>query len=124
VLNGQSISSNESSGTTREGQGQVGCRRVARSIPALLSTRGEFKMGITGAGIPSKGDQVELSRAGVTRLGYVWYADQLQVLVKWDDGTSSSLRVGRDRFYIRATAGRAAGDQEREPRQRVAAEAA
>jgi hypothetical protein len=29
----------------------------------------------------------------------VHYADQLQVLVKWDDGSSSSLRVGRDRIY-------------------------
>lgn len=66
-------------------------------------------MRITGAQIPSKGDQVEQSRAGVTRLGYVWYADQLQVLVKWEDGTSSSLRLGRDRFYIRAVADKAAG---------------
>ena len=81
-------------------------------------------MRITGAEIPSKGDQVEQSRAGVTRLGYVWYADQLQVLVKWEDGTSSSLRAGRDRFYIRATAERAAGDQDAVLRERVAAEAA
>jgi hypothetical protein len=81
-------------------------------------------MRITGAEIPSKGDQVEQSRAGVTRLGYVWYADQLQALVKWEDGTSSSLRVGRDRFYVRATAERAAGDQDAELRQGVAAEAA
>jgi len=36
---------------------------------------------------------------GVVRHGYVWYADELQVLVKWDDGSSSSLRVGRDRIY-------------------------
>jgi hypothetical protein len=78
----------------------------------------------TGAEIPSKGDRVEQSRAGVTRRGYVWYADQLQVLVKWEDGTSSSLRVGRDRFYIEATAERAAGGQDAAPRQRIAAEAA
>jgi hypothetical protein len=52
--------------------------------------------------IPSIGDQVEQNRVGVTRVGRVWYADQLQVLVKWDDGNSSSLRVGRDRFRIRS----------------------
>ena len=81
-------------------------------------------MRITGAEIPSKGDQVEQSRAGVTRRGYVWYADQLQVLVKWEDGTSSSLRVGRDLLYIRATAKQAAGDQDAVTRHRVGAEAA
>ena len=32
--------------------------------------------------------------AGVSQLGTVHYADQIQVLVKWDDGASSSLRVG------------------------------
>jgi len=32
--------------------------------------------------------------------GTVSYADWLQVLVKWDDGSSSSLRVGRERFRI------------------------
>jgi hypothetical protein len=45
--------------------------------------------------IPSIGDQVEQTRAGVTRIGRVWYADQLQGLVKWDNGKSSSLRIGR-----------------------------
>jgi hypothetical protein len=58
-------------------------------------------MGITGAEIPSKGDWVEQRLMGVTRVGYVWYADQLQVLVKWEDGESGSLRLGRDRFFIR-----------------------
>lgn len=28
------------------------------------------------------------------------YADELQVLVKWDDGQSSSLRMGRAHFKI------------------------
>jgi hypothetical protein len=51
--------------------------------------------------IPDKGDQVEQRRAGVSRTGVVWYADQLQVLVKWQDGKSSSLRLGRDQFSIR-----------------------
>ena len=44
--------------------------------------------------IPSKGDRVMQFRTGVSREGYVWYADELQVLVKWDDGASSSLRRG------------------------------
>ena len=42
--------------------------------------------------IPSRGDRVEMTRCGIHTAGTVWYADQLQVLVKWDDGTSSSLR--------------------------------
>jgi hypothetical protein len=32
--------------------------------------------------------------------GTVGYADDLQVLVKWDDGHSSNLRVGLDRFRV------------------------
>ena len=55
------------------------------------------------AKIPSKGDLIEQHQTGVTRLGYVWYADQLQVLVKWQDGKSSSLRFDRDNFSILAT---------------------
>jgi hypothetical protein len=51
--------------------------------------------------IPDRGDQVEQRRMGVSRVGVVWYADQLQVLVKWHDGKSSSLRLGRDQFSIR-----------------------
>jgi len=39
---------------------------------------------------------------GVIRHGHVWYADQLQVLVKWEDGESSSLRLGCD--YIATAA--------------------
>lgn len=52
--------------------------------------------------IPTKGDLVEQRRLGIRRLGVVWYSDQLQVLVKWEDGTSSSLRLGRDRFSMRS----------------------
>jgi hypothetical protein len=51
--------------------------------------------------IPNRGDQVEQRRMGISRVGVVWYADQLQVLVKWQDGKSSSLRLGRDQFSIR-----------------------
>ena len=51
--------------------------------------------------IPSRGDQIEQRRNGIRRIGYVWYSDQLQVLVKWQDGKSSSLRIGRDQVSIR-----------------------
>jgi hypothetical protein len=50
--------------------------------------------------IPSRGDRIELFRTGVTLRGQVWYADQLQILVKWDDGTSGSLRIGHESFRI------------------------
>ena len=65
-------------------------------------------MRVTGNRIPSKGDQVEQRRTGTSRVGYVWYVDQLQVLVKWEDGKSSSLRLGRDQFSVRAVADEAA----------------
>jgi hypothetical protein len=61
-------------------------------------------MQVTGTQIPSKGDLVEQLRMGVSRVGVVWYADQLQVLVKWQDGRSSSLRLGREQFSIRTAA--------------------
>lgn len=51
-----------------------------------------------GICIPNRGDRIERTRIGVTGRGTVHYADQLQILVKWDDGRSSSLRVGRDQF--------------------------
>jgi hypothetical protein len=81
-------------------------------------------MRLMGAQIPSKGDQVEQIRAGVNRLGSVWYADQLQVLVKWEDGSSSSLRLGRDRFCIRVMAKKPARRQDEVLREQVPAEAA
>ncbi len=64
-------------------------------------------MQVTGTQIPSKGDQVEQRQIGVTRRGYVWYADQLQILVKWEDGKSSSLRLGSDLLSIAIHAGEA-----------------
>jgi hypothetical protein len=51
------------------------------------------------AWVPQAGERVERWVGGVARSGTVHYADHLQVLVKWDDGSSSSLRVGRDRIY-------------------------
>jgi Domain of unknown function (DUF4314) len=52
--------------------------------------------------MPHKGDRVELlqTRAGVHPRGTVFYSDDLQILVKWDNGKSTSLRPGVDRFKI------------------------
>jgi hypothetical protein len=50
--------------------------------------------------VPTIGDRVEMRRNGVIRGGVVHYADSIQALVKWDDGASSSLRIGRDPFRI------------------------
>ena len=44
----------------------------------------------------SKGDRLELRKLGLILRGTVLYADQVQVLVKWDNGRSSSLRAGVD----------------------------
>jgi hypothetical protein len=54
--------------------------------------------------IPSNGERVELKRCGIARTGTVWYADQLQVLIKWDDGGSSSLRLGSENLGVVAPA--------------------
>ena len=35
--------------------------------------------------------------------GTVSYSDHLQILVKWDNGRSESLRPGRDRFRVIST---------------------
>jgi hypothetical protein len=52
--------------------------------------------------IPSKGERIELlrPRMGVRVRGTVFYSDQLQILVKWDNGRSESLRPEIDRFRI------------------------
>jgi hypothetical protein len=33
-------------------------------------------------------------------VGTVYYVDHVQILVKWDDGRSQSLRPGVDRFRV------------------------
>ena len=51
--------------------------------------------------MPKKGDRIELIEVwGVRRRGTVFHVDQVQILVKWDDGHSGSLRPGVDRFRI------------------------
>ncbi len=51
--------------------------------------------------IPRKGDRIELLQQPKGVRGTVWHVDQLQVLVKWDDGRSESLRSKFDeRFRI------------------------
>jgi hypothetical protein len=54
-------------------------------------------------GTPDRGDRIELlqRRMGVAVRGTVFYSDQLQLLVKWDDGRSGSLPRGvTDGFRI------------------------
>jgi hypothetical protein len=48
--------------------------------------------------LPHRGDTVERFQTGVRVRGRVFYADELQILVKWDEGTSSSLRVGSEQL--------------------------
>jgi hypothetical protein len=50
--------------------------------------------------MPDAGDEIILVRAGISRSGRVQYADQIQILVKWDDGGSSSLLVGHTPFQV------------------------
>jgi hypothetical protein len=69
-------------------------------LPMPVSMRDAAHRRHEAGGIPSKGDRIELLRTetGVHLRGTVFYSDQLQILVKWDDGRSQSLRVGVDRF--------------------------
>jgi len=46
------------------------------------------------------GDRLMAAARGRVRRGTVQYADELQILVKWDDGSSSSLRVDSDPYRI------------------------
>jgi hypothetical protein len=53
--------------------------------------------------LPRKGDRIELilPRLGMPVRGTVYHVDQLQILVKWDDGRSEGLRSEfADRFRI------------------------
>jgi hypothetical protein len=53
-----------------------------------------------GVTLPRPGDRVERGSSGGARCGTIQYADALQLLVVWDDGSMGSLRIGRDVFRI------------------------
>jgi hypothetical protein len=50
--------------------------------------------------IPRKGERIEIKRTGTRMRATVYYADHLQILVKFDNGQSRSLRPGRDAYRI------------------------
>ena len=68
----------------------------------LVAMQNPAEKGENLGGIPSKGDRIELLRTetGVRLRGTVSYADQIQILVRWDNGRSQSLRVGVDHYRI------------------------
>jgi hypothetical protein len=57
---------------------------------------------------PGRGDRIEvcMPRPSGRRYGTIEYVDRLQVLVRWDDGRSGSLRRGafEDRFHVLSSA--------------------
>jgi hypothetical protein len=61
---------------------------------------------------PARGDRIEVCvpRPSGRRYGTIEYVDRLQVLVRWNDGSSGSLRRGtfEDRFHILPSATRPA----------------
>jgi hypothetical protein len=59
---------------------------------------------LSGAYIPSRGERVEQTRCGVRRVGTVWYSDQLQLLIKWDEGSSSSLTLANAALRVLTSA--------------------
>jgi hypothetical protein len=67
--------------------------------PTVEATEARRRTRFRGVWVPRVGERIERWVGGLARVGTVHYSDDLQVLVKWDDGSSSSLRVGRDRIY-------------------------
>jgi len=53
---------------------------------------------------PRKGDRIEQAerRHGLLTRGTIYYVDDLQILIKWDDGRSQNLRpeTVADRFWV------------------------
>lgn len=43
----------------------------------------------------ARGDRIEVVRMGISHRGRVEFVSALQVLVKWDDGRSTGLRLDR-----------------------------
>lgn len=76
--------------------------RWTRELADRIQREAEFDDERSRRVLPSKGDRIELlkRRFGITVRGTVQYVDQLQILVKWDDGQSSNLRVGVDWFRM------------------------
>jgi hypothetical protein len=68
--------------------------------------------------IPSKGERLERRRLGVTLRGTVLYSDKVQVLVKWDDGRSSSLRLGVEDLDLTYAEISSEGDSDPPPERR------
>jgi hypothetical protein len=79
---------------------------IGEQPPAAVSPAATAPTEAPGRRLPARGDRVERTRNGVTRRGRVFYADDLQLLVKWDDGSSSSVRVDKDEFKALALAPR------------------
>src|SRR5689334_6608460 len=79
-----------------------GARLTAPAGISSLQSSGERRRLNKTCGVhhPHIGDRVERRRAGVSYYGTVHYADQIQALVKWDDGSSSSLRLDRDKVQV------------------------
>jgi hypothetical protein len=77
--------------------------RWTRNLADRIQSEAEADDDPSSHVFPSKGDRIERideNRLGVSVRGTVEYADELQILVKWDDDRSSSLRVGKDRFRV------------------------
>jgi hypothetical protein len=87
----------------RPGVKRVPCRRTPQEPTStarlFIMQEREYQ---TNPAIPRKGDRIESLRlrTGVRPRGTVYYADDLQILVKWDNGHSESLRPGVDPFRI------------------------
>jgi hypothetical protein len=82
------------------GPGNCGERIKGRGVSSVTQTQplaaSRSTISIPAAPwLPTKGEKVERVRNGVTVRGKIQYADELQVLVKWDDGSSSSFRVDK-----------------------------
>jgi hypothetical protein len=75
---------------------------VLRENSSRLNGNGDGAIRPDFACVPNRGDRIELLRPhlGIRMRGIVFYADQLQILVKWDDGRSQSLRAGAQPFRI------------------------
>jgi hypothetical protein len=79
-------------------KGERGLRPPFRPEDRVESTDDDVEFACTA----NRGDRIELldPQLGVHVRGTVFYADQLQLLVKWDDGRSESMRTGARLFRV------------------------